>query len=139
MLQYHFTLTVNIMSLSIISEYRTSIIANLQNCFTDMEIISAFTLRGLSLFFKILPLSNTGVSAAYILATVHFLYPKPVSFSNMEYYFYQLAYRDSKIPTRCLSYPPDCMGGVIEHHNLHWRQREGCAPFKPPLTGDTPL
>ena len=34
------------------------------------------TLKGLSLFFKILPISNTVVSAAYILATVHFLYPK---------------------------------------------------------------
>ena len=32
------------------------------------------TLRGLSLFFKILPVSNTGDSIAYILVTVHFLY-----------------------------------------------------------------
>ena len=60
----------------------------------------ALTLRGLSLFFKILPISNTGVSAAYILATVHFLYPKLGSFPDMEYYFYQLAYRDSKVPKR---------------------------------------
>ena len=30
------------------------------------------TLRGLSLFFKILPISNTGLSAADILATVCF-------------------------------------------------------------------
>ena len=37
----------------------------------------------LSLFFKILPISNTGVSAAYILATVHFLYPTLGSFSDM--------------------------------------------------------
>ena len=52
------------------------------------------TLRGLSLFFKILPISNTGDS---ILATVHFLYPKLGSFSDMEY---QLAYQDSKVPKR---------------------------------------
>ena len=58
------------------------------------------TLRGLSLFLKILPISNAGVSAAYILATVHFLYPKLGSFSEMEYYFYQLPYRDSKVPKR---------------------------------------
>ena len=57
-------------------------------------------LRGLSLFFKILPISSTGVSAAYILATVHFLYPTLGSFSNMEYYFYQLAYWDSKVSKR---------------------------------------
>ena len=50
------------------------------------------------MFFKILPISNTGVSAAYILATVQFLYPKLGSFSDMEYYFYQLAYQDSKVP-----------------------------------------
>ena len=56
------------------------------------------TLRGLSLFFKILPISNTGVSIANILVTVNFLYPKPGSFPNMDYYFYQLAYRDSKVP-----------------------------------------
>ena len=48
------------------------------------------------------PISNTSVSAAYILATVHFLYPKLGSFSDMEYYFYQLAYRDSKVPKRFL-------------------------------------
>ena len=58
------------------------------------------TIRGLSLFFKILPISNTGDSIAYILATVTFLYPKLGSFSDMEYYFYQLAYRDSKVPKR---------------------------------------
>ena len=52
------------------------------------------------MFFKILPISKTGVSAAYILATVHFLYPKLGSFSDMEYYFYQLVYRDSKVPKR---------------------------------------
>ena len=58
------------------------------------------TLRALSLFFKILPISNTGDSIAYNLATVHFLYPKLGSFSDMEYYFHQLAYRDSKVPKR---------------------------------------
>ena len=50
------------------------------------------------MFFKILSMSNTGDSAAYILATIHFLYPKLGSFSDMDYYFYQLAYRDSKVP-----------------------------------------
>ena len=59
--------------------------------------VSVLTLRGLTLFFIIFPISNTGVYAAYILATVHFLYPKLGSFSYMEYYFYQLAYRDSKV------------------------------------------
>ena len=57
----------------------------------------ALTLRGLSLFCKILPISKTGACITYILATVHFLYPKLGSFSDMEYYFYQLAYRDSKV------------------------------------------
>ena len=56
------------------------------------------TLRGLSLFFKILSISNNGDSIAYILATVHFLYLIISSFSDMEYYFYQLAYRYSKGP-----------------------------------------
>ena len=60
--------------------------------------MDVLTQRGLSLFFKIVPISNTGVSAAYILAIVHFLYPKLGSFSDMEYYFYQLANRDSKVP-----------------------------------------
>ena len=62
--------------------------------------IIKLTLRGLSLFFKILPISNTGDSIAYISATVHFLYPKLGSFSDMEHYFYQLAYQDSKVPKR---------------------------------------
>ena len=52
------------------------------------------------------PISNTGVSAAYILATIHFLYPKLGSFSDIEYYFYQLAYRDSKVPK--------CFVGLIQ-------------------------
>ena len=62
--------------------------------------MDVLTLRVQRLFFKILPISNTGVSAAYILATVHFLYPKLGSFSDMEYYFYQLANRDSIVPNR---------------------------------------
>ena len=62
--------------------------------------IRVLTLRGLSLFFKILPISNTGDSTAHILATVHLVYPKLASFSDMEYYFYQLAYWDSKVPKR---------------------------------------
>ena len=60
--------------------------------------IAFLTLRGLSFFFKILPISITGDSIAYILATIHFLCPKLGSFSDMEYYFYQLAYWDSKVP-----------------------------------------
>ena len=116
------------------------------------------TLRGLSLFIKILPISITGDSIAYILATVHFLCPKVGSFSDMEYYFYQLAYWDSKVPKlfvglnqmqcspsfdwnwgkqndptacwqqlhprfrvlqqgKCLSYPPEGVGGVTETIN----------------------
>ena len=62
--------------------------------------INILTLRGLSLFIEILPISNTGDSIAYILATVHFLYPKLGSFSDTEYYFHHLAYRDSKVPKR---------------------------------------
>ena len=57
----------------------------------DIFVPPLLTLRGLRLF----PISNTGISIAYILATVHFLYPKLGSFSDMEYYFYPLAYRDS--------------------------------------------
>ena len=44
---------------------------------------NSLTLRGQSLFFKILPISNTGDSIAYILATVHFRYPKLGSFSDV--------------------------------------------------------
>ena len=65
-----------------------------------IHVHAHLTLRGLSLFFKILPISNSGVSTAYILATVHFLCPKLGSFSDVEYYFYQLSYRDSKVPNR---------------------------------------
>ena len=66
----------------------------------DKGELGGLTLRGLSLFLKMFPISKTGVSAAYILATVHFLHPKLGSFSDMEYYFYQLAYRDLKVPKR---------------------------------------
>ena len=83
----------------------------------------------LSLFFKILPTSNTGVSAVYILATVHFLYPKLGSFSDMEYYFYQLAYRDSKVPKRFVglnqmqcSPPFDCNWGKQNYPIACWHQ-----------------
>ena len=63
--------------------------------------VSDLRQRNLKLsFFKILPISNTGDSIAYILATVHFLYPKLSSFSDMEYYFHQLAYWDSKVSKR---------------------------------------
>ena len=62
--------------------------------------IRVLTLRGLSFFFKILPISNSGDSTAHILAIVHLLYPKLGSFSDMEYYFYQLAYWDSKAHKR---------------------------------------
>ena len=48
-------------------------------------MVSVLTLRVLSFFFKILLISNTGASIAYILATVHFLYLKLGSFSHMEY------------------------------------------------------
>ena len=77
---------------------------------------------------SILPISNTGVSIAYILATVHFLYPKLGSFSDMEYYFYQLAYRDSKVPKRfvglnqmqCPSF--DCNWGKQNDPTACWHQ-----------------
>ena len=52
------------------------------------------------MFFKILPFTKTSDSIAYILAPVHFLYSKLGSFSDMEHYFYQLGYRDSKVPKR---------------------------------------
>ena len=48
------------------------------------------------MLFKILPISNT----AYILGTVHFQYPKLGFFSDMEYYFWILAYQDTKVPKR---------------------------------------
>ena len=114
----------------------------------QLKVSSSLSLRGLSLFFKILPISNTGISAAYILATVHFLYPKLGSFSEMEYYFYQLAYRDSKVPKRfvglnqmqCL----DCNWGkqndpTASWHQLHPRfrvlQRGKCLSYPPDCVG----
>ena len=60
-------------------------IARTSNCITH-----GLTLTGLSLFLKILLISNTGDSIAYILAIIHFLYQKLGSFSDMEYYFYQV-------------------------------------------------
>ena len=124
------------------------------------------------MFFKIVPISHTGVSIAYILATVRFLCPKLGSFSDMEYYFYQLAYRDSKVPNhfvglnqmqcspsfdwnwgkqndptacwhqlhprfpvlqqgKCLSYPPERVGGVTETTNCVGDDG-GTTPFKIP-------
>ena len=56
--------------------------------FATFDSFLTLTLRGLSLFFKILPISNTGDSITYILAPVHFLYPKLGSFSDMDYYFH---------------------------------------------------
>ena len=113
--------------------------------------MSELTLRGLSLFFKILPISNTGVSAAYILATVHFLYPKPGSFSSMEYYFYQLAYRDSNVPKHFVgliqmqcSPSFDCNWGkqndpIACWHQLHPRfrvlQQGKCLSYPPDCVG----
>ena len=130
-------------------------------------ILLLLTLGGLSLFFKILPISNTGVSAAYILATVHFLYPKLGSFSDMEYYFYQLAYRDSKVPKRFIRLTQtqcspafDCNWGKQNNptacwHQLHprfqvlqqgkclsyqpdWVGGEGLRPLPTPVNGGTP-
>ena len=72
------------------------------------------------------PISNTGLSAAYTLPTIHFLYPKLGSFSDMEYYFYQLAYRDLKVPKRFVgliqmqcSPSFDCATGANKTTPLH--------------------
>ena len=119
------------------------------------------TLRGLILFFKILPFSNSGVSTAYILATIHFIYSKLGSFSDMVYYFYQLAYWDLKVSKRfvglnkCSALPLLTRTGAnkITHCMLapaaptrargqsNWNsklrgQRGGTAPFHPPLMGE---
>ena len=123
------------------------------------------SLRGLSLFFKILPISNTGVSIAYILATVHFLYPKLGSFSDMEYYFYQLVYWDSKVPKRFVGLnqmqcspwnwgkqndPTACWfqlhprfrvlqhASAIATHQSTWAAR-GLCPLRTPINEGTPL
>ena len=58
--------------------------------------ITPFTLRALSMFFTVLPISDTGTSAADFFATVHFLYHEPDSFSNTEYYY--LLTRTRKFP-----------------------------------------
>ena len=81
---------------------RDRFVCGLNNEATQKRLLieNDLTLRALSLFFQILPISNTGDSIAYNLATVHFLYPKLGSFSDMEYYFHQLAYRDLKVPKR---------------------------------------
>ena len=93
------------------------------------------TLRGLSLFFKILPISNTGDSIAYILGTVHFLYPKLGYFSDMEYYFYLLAYQDSKVPKRFVGLNQmQCstgVSGVTETANCVG-SKGGAPPLNPP-------
>ena len=98
------------------------------------------------------PISNTGVSAAYILATVHFLYPKLGSFSDMEieYYFYQLAYWDSKVPKRfvgliemqCSQLPLLTATGANKTacwHQLHprfWVLQQGkCLNYPPDCVG----
>ena len=84
------------------------------------------------MFFKIPPISNT---AAYILATVHFLYPKLDSFSDMQYYFYQLAYRDSKVPK--------CFVGLNQMQcspsfDWNWgKQNDPTAPATPMISGFT--
>ena len=109
------------------------------------------TLRALSLFFKILPISNTGFSAVYIFVTVHFLYPKRGSFSDMEYYLYQLAYWDSKVPKRFVgliqmqgSPSFDCTWGRQNDptacwHQLHPRfqvlQQGKCLSYPPDCVG----
>ena len=60
------------------------------NLICSHVMLIKLTLTGLSLFFKFLPISNTGDS----------LCPKLGSFSDMEYLFYHLAYRDPKVPKR---------------------------------------
>ena len=70
------------------------------NYICNICTMTSLTLGGLSLFFKIFPISNNGDSIAYILATVHFFYINFSFFSDMEYNFYQVAYWDSKVPKR---------------------------------------
>ena len=82
--------------------------------------MNPLTLGGLSLFLKMFSISNTGGSAAYILATVHFLYPKLDSFSDMEYYFYQLGYWDLK-----------CFVGLNQMQYSPTPTISGCAPSNP--------
>ena len=131
--------------------------------------------RPLSVFFKILPICNTGISVADIWATVstvRFFYP----LFDREYYFQQLAYQDLQVPKcflglnqmqwfpsfdsnwgkrndpiafwhqlhlwyqvsqkeKCLSYPPDCVGGVTE--SLNCVGVEGLFPLEIPFNGVT--
>ena len=107
--------------------------------FNEIQICCAssvgLTLRGLSLFFNILPISNTGASIAYILPTVHFLCSKLGSFSEMEYYFYQLAYRDSKVPNRFVGLNQmQCFPSF----DWNWgKQNEPTAPATPTISGFT--
>ena len=84
------------------------------------------------------PISHTGVSATYILTTVHFLYPKLGSFSDTEYYFYQLAYRDTKVPKRFVgliqmqcSPSFDCNWGKQKDTTASWQ------PATPTISGFT--
>ena len=110
-----------------------------------ISLFEVLTLRGLSLFFKILPISNTGDSIAYNVATVHFLYPKLGSFSDMEYYFHQLACWDSKVPKRFIGSNQMLTGFTARKmpqvpirvcgrgQKCKIRQQQGkCAPFDPP-------
>ena len=50
-----------------------------------------------------LPISKTGGSAADMLAIIHFLYPKLVSFSEMEYCSSHLHTRTRTFPKRSIS------------------------------------
>ena len=72
---------------------------NMSKC----KYLIKLTLRGLSLFLKMFTISNTVVSAAYILATVHFRGSQTWLFfwhGVLHVFFYQLAYWDSKVSKR---------------------------------------
>ena len=104
-----FTLYIPIYSSFIVCDIYIKYV-NLQPCRIGWV---SLTLRGLSLFLLI---SNTGVSAAYILVTVHFLYSKLGSLSDMEYYFYQLAYWASKVPKRFIGlFQMQCSPSWLQH------------------------
>ena len=111
-------------------------------------------------FFKLLPISNTGDSTAYILATVHFLYPKLGSFfrhgalllptclqglesrikSNAVLSLFWLELGQPKWPLCMLvsAKPTTSARAGSLNHNLRER-RGGCAPFEPPSTGGHPF
>ena len=103
------------------------------------------------MFFTILPISNTGSSAAGISTTVQLLYTKLGSFSDI------VGYWDSKVPKcfvglsvlhllttnkttplhpqyqvfqqeECLSHPSDCVGGE-ELYPCKSHSTEGTPPF----------